>query len=168
MKRARTRVQRRPCMACCCSTSRWACRATTRCRGAKRLLRAEKAGHTGTLDPLATGLLPLCFGAATKFAQLSLDADKTYRATLRLGHQDDHRRRRGRSRSRTAPVAVSREQLPAWPLHRRDPPGAADASALKHDGKAAVRIRARRRRSRTRAAADHGASTDVDGGAADH
>ena len=52
---------------------------------AKRLYRAEKAGHTGTLDPLATGLLPLCFGAATKFAQVSLDADKRYRATLRLG-----------------------------------------------------------------------------------
>ena len=51
----------------------------------KGLLRAEKAGHTGTLDPLATGLLPLCFGAATKFSQASLDADKRYRATLRLG-----------------------------------------------------------------------------------
>jgi tRNA pseudouridine55 synthase len=52
---------------------------------AKRLFRAEKAGHTGTLDPLATGLLPLCFGAATKFSQVSLDADKRYIATLRLG-----------------------------------------------------------------------------------
>lgn len=52
---------------------------------AKGLLRAEKGGHTGTLDPLATGLLPLCFGAATKFSQASLDADKTYRATLKLG-----------------------------------------------------------------------------------
>ena len=52
---------------------------------ARRLLRAEKAGHTGTLDPLAGGLLPLCFGAATKFAQASLEADKAYRATLRLG-----------------------------------------------------------------------------------
>jgi tRNA pseudouridine55 synthase len=51
----------------------------------KWLLRAEKAGHTGTLDPLATGVLPLCFGAATKFSQLQLDADKTYVATLRLG-----------------------------------------------------------------------------------
>ena len=49
------------------------------------LLRAEKAGHTGTLDPLATGVLPLCFGAATKFSQLQLDADKTYEATVRLG-----------------------------------------------------------------------------------
>jgi tRNA pseudouridine55 synthase len=52
---------------------------------AKRLYRAEKAGHTGTLDPLATGLLPLCFGAATKFSQISLDADKRYLATLKLG-----------------------------------------------------------------------------------
>lgn len=51
----------------------------------RRLMRAEKAGHTGTLDPLATGLLPLCFGAATKFSQVSLDADKRYSATLKLG-----------------------------------------------------------------------------------
>ncbi|MBK8529168.1 MAG: tRNA pseudouridine(55) synthase TruB [Rubrivivax sp.] len=54
---------------------------------AKGLLRAEKGGHTGTLDPLATGLLPLCFGAATKFSQVSLDADKRYRATLHLGQR---------------------------------------------------------------------------------
>ena len=52
---------------------------------AKWLLRAEKAGHTGTLDPLATGVLPLCFGAATKFSQLQLDADKTYEAVAQLG-----------------------------------------------------------------------------------
>jgi tRNA pseudouridine55 synthase len=52
---------------------------------AKWLLRAEKAGHTGTLDPLATGLLPLCFGAGTKFSQVSLDADKAYEASLLLG-----------------------------------------------------------------------------------
>lgn len=51
----------------------------------KWLLRAEKAGHTGTLDPLATGVLPLCFGAATKFSQLHLDADKSYEALARLG-----------------------------------------------------------------------------------
>ncbi|NDY91449.1 tRNA pseudouridine(55) synthase TruB [Ideonella livida] len=51
----------------------------------KRLFRAEKAGHTGTLDPLATGLLPICFGAATKFSQASLEADKGYRALVRLG-----------------------------------------------------------------------------------
>jgi tRNA pseudouridine55 synthase len=52
---------------------------------AKGLFRARKAGHTGTLDPLASGLLPICFGAATKFAGASLDADKAYRATLALG-----------------------------------------------------------------------------------
>lgn len=52
---------------------------------AKRLFQARKAGHTGTLDPLADGLLPLGFGEATKFSQFLLDADKRYLATLRLG-----------------------------------------------------------------------------------
>ncbi|HEX6945073.1 MAG TPA: tRNA pseudouridine(55) synthase TruB [Casimicrobiaceae bacterium] len=52
---------------------------------ARRLYRAEKAGHTGTLDPLASGLLPLCFGEATKFAQYLLDARKRYTATIRFG-----------------------------------------------------------------------------------
>jgi tRNA pseudouridine55 synthase len=52
---------------------------------AKRLLNAKKAGHTGTLDPFATGLLPLCFGEATKFAQDLLDADKTYETIVHLG-----------------------------------------------------------------------------------
>jgi tRNA pseudouridine55 synthase len=52
---------------------------------AKHLFMAAKAGHTGSLDPFATGLLPLCFGEATKFSHYLLDADKTYAATLRLG-----------------------------------------------------------------------------------
>lgn len=51
----------------------------------KRLYAAAKAGHTGSLDPLATGVLPLCFGEATKFSQYLLDADKTYRSTFVLG-----------------------------------------------------------------------------------
>lgn len=51
----------------------------------KRLFRAEKAGHTGALDPLATGLLPVCLGEATKLSAYLLDADKTYRATVRVG-----------------------------------------------------------------------------------
>lgn len=51
----------------------------------KRLFNAAKAGHTGTLDPFATGLLPLCLGEATKFSQFLLDADKAYRARIRLG-----------------------------------------------------------------------------------
>ena len=51
----------------------------------KYLLQAEKAGHTGSLDPLASGLLPLCFGEATKFSHYLLDADKSYRALVQLG-----------------------------------------------------------------------------------
>src|SRR4030095_13657413 len=52
---------------------------------AKRMYAAEKAGHTGTLDPLASGLLPICFGEATKYAQVLLDARKEYVATVRFG-----------------------------------------------------------------------------------
>lgn len=51
----------------------------------KRLFRAKKAGHTGSLDPLATGMLPICFGDATKFCQYLLDSDKTYEVTMQLG-----------------------------------------------------------------------------------
>ena len=104
---------------------------------AKRLYRAEKAGHTGTLDPLATGLLPLCFGAATKFSQISLDADKSYRATLKLGITTNTADAEGEVLQRRD-VAVSRPRLQAAcerftgeieqvpPMH----------SALKRDGKA--------------------------------
>ncbi len=53
---------------------------------AKHIFSASKAGHTGTLDPMATGLLPVCFGEATKFSSVLLGADKTYEATLRLGY----------------------------------------------------------------------------------
>jgi tRNA pseudouridine55 synthase len=56
---------------------------------ARRLFRARKAGHTGSLDPLATGMLPLCFGEATKFAGHLLDADKEYRVRLCFGVQTD-------------------------------------------------------------------------------
>jgi tRNA pseudouridine55 synthase len=55
----------------------------------KRLLNARKAGHTGSLDPAATGMLPLCFGEATKVCAYLLDADKTYRVTARLGEATD-------------------------------------------------------------------------------
>ena len=56
---------------------------------AKRLFFVEKAGHTGALDPLATGVLPLCFGEATKFSQDLLEADKTYETTVHLGQTTD-------------------------------------------------------------------------------
>ncbi|MBM1145279.1 tRNA pseudouridine(55) synthase TruB [Alcanivorax sp. ZXX171] len=52
---------------------------------AKKMFAAAKAGHTGSLDPLATGMLPICFGEATKFSQFLLDADKRYRVTAQLG-----------------------------------------------------------------------------------
>ena len=55
----------------------------------KRLLNARKAGHTGSLDPAATGMLPLCFGEATKVCAFLLDADKTYRVTAKLGLATD-------------------------------------------------------------------------------
>lgn len=55
----------------------------------KRLLNARKAGHTGSLDPAATGMLPLCFGEATKVCAFLLDADKTYRVTAKLGAATD-------------------------------------------------------------------------------
>jgi tRNA pseudouridine55 synthase len=104
---------------------------------AKWLLRAEKAGHTGTLDPLATGLLPLCFGAATKFSQISLDADKRYLATVQFGVTTTTGDREGeviaradvdfdRGALQTACAGLTGriKQLP--PMH----------SALKHEGKA--------------------------------
>jgi len=104
---------------------------------AKWLLRAEKAGHTGTLDPLATGVLPLCFGAATKFSQMHLDADKTYLATARLGLKTSTGDAEGEVISER-PVQVTQAQLTdvvqglTGPI-RQVPPM---HSALKKDGKA--------------------------------
>jgi tRNA pseudouridine55 synthase len=77
---------------------------------AKRLFAAEKAGHTGTLDPLASGLLPLCFGEATKFAQALLDAPKEYVATVRFGIQTTTGDAEGET-ARTCDVAFSRNDL---------------------------------------------------------
>jgi tRNA pseudouridine55 synthase len=103
----------------------------------KWLLRAEKAGHTGTLDPLATGVLPLCFGAATKFSQLQLDADKTYEAVAQLGVKTTTGDAEGDVIERR-PVDVSDAQLAAverqftGPMRQMPPM----YSALKKDGKA--------------------------------
>jgi len=81
----RARVQRRPLHGVLLLDKPIGLSSNDALQKAKWLLRAEKAGHTGTLDPLATGVLPLCFGAATKFSQLHLEADKTYETTVRLG-----------------------------------------------------------------------------------
>lgn len=85
MHAPRTRVQRRPVHGVLLLDKPLGLSSNDALQKAKWLLRAEKAGHTGTLDPLASGVLPLCFGAATKFSQLHLDADKTYETTVRLG-----------------------------------------------------------------------------------
>lgn len=105
-------------------------------QAARRLYNAEKAGHTGTLDPLATGLLPLCFGEATKFSGELLNADKRYVATVQLGVTTDTADAEGKVLQR-CPVELDRltveaalasfvgeiEQVP--PMY----------SALKRDGK---------------------------------
>ncbi|MDR1996692.1 tRNA pseudouridine(55) synthase TruB [Azonexus sp.] len=72
---------------------------------ARRLFSAAKGGHTGTLDPAASGLLPLCFGEATKFSADLLDADKTYEAVLQLGVTTDSGDAEGQVVA-TAPVMV--------------------------------------------------------------
>ena len=76
----------------------------------KRLLGVAKAGHTGTLDPLATGLLPICVGEATKFSHVLLEADKTYEASIRLGVTTTTGDREGATTS-TSPVAVPRNDI---------------------------------------------------------
>ena len=87
MNAPRTRVPRRPVHGVLLLDKPLGWSSNDALQKVKWLLRAEKAGHTGTLDPLATGVLPLCFGAATKFSQLHLDADKTYEAVLRMGQR---------------------------------------------------------------------------------
>ena len=73
----------------------------------KRLLHAKKAGHTGSLDPAATGMLPLCFGEATKVCAYLLQADKTYRVTARLGEATDTGDRDGQVVKTAAVPALS-------------------------------------------------------------
>jgi tRNA pseudouridine55 synthase len=100
------------------------------------LFGAEKAGHTGTLDPLATGLLPICFGEATKFTHALLDADKRYRATIRLGQRTTTGDAEGEI-IEERPVAVDEAQIMQVLLRftgeiSQLPPM---HSALKHQGK---------------------------------
>lgn len=78
---------------------------------AKRLFFVEKAGHTGALDPLATGVLPLCFGEATKFSQFLLDADKRYRSTFLLGQRTNTSDADGEVVSEASATGITREQV---------------------------------------------------------
>ncbi len=103
---------------------------------AKRVLNAKKAGHTGTLDPFATGLLPLCFGEATKFSQDLLEADKTYDTIVHLGQTTDTGDTEGAVID-TRDVNVTLEQIHAVLAQFRGPIKQVPPmySALKRDGK---------------------------------
>jgi len=103
---------------------------------AKWLLNAQKAGHTGTLDPFATGLLPLCFGEATKFAQDLLDADKTYETTVHLGVMTSTGDTEGEVLE-TKPVDVTLTQIESVLATFRGPISQVPPmhSALKRDGR---------------------------------
>jgi len=78
---------------------------------ARRAFRARKAGHTGSLDPLASGLLPVCFGQATKASGLLLDADKTYRVTIALGERTTTADREGEVIERAPVPALTEERV---------------------------------------------------------
>ena len=133
----RTRVERRPLHGVLLLDKPYGLSSNDALQKAKWLLRAEKAGHTGTLDPLATGVLPLCFGAATKFSQLHLDADKSYEAIAVLGIQTSTADAEGEVIAER-PVDFTPEQLQAvqekftGPISQVPPMH----SALKKDGKA--------------------------------
>jgi tRNA pseudouridine55 synthase len=103
---------------------------------AKRIYRAAKAGHTGNLDPIATGLLPICFGDATKFSQFLTDSDKRYQAVIKLGETTDTGDAEGQILE-SRPVSATLAQVAAA-LKRFE--GEIDQtppmySALKHQGR---------------------------------
>ncbi len=104
---------------------------------AKHLFGARKAGHTGSLDPLASGLLPICFGEATKFGTQLLDADKTYRVTARLGERTATADRESEVVERRELPDLSREHMAAaladFPRDYRQVPPM--HSAIKQDGR---------------------------------
>jgi tRNA pseudouridine55 synthase len=134
----RTRVQRRPVHGVLLLDKPLGLSSNNALQKCKWLLRAEKAGHTGTLDPLATGVLPLCFGAATKFSQLQLDADKTYEATVRLGVKTSTGDAEGEVIGERAVPEITPQRLAevatkfTGPMRQMPPMH----SALKKDGKA--------------------------------
>ena len=137
MHAPRTRVQRRPVHGVLLLDKPLGWSSNQALQKVKWLLRAEKAGHTGTLDPLATGVLPICLGAGTKFSQMHLEADKAYATTLRLGIKTSTADAEGEV-VQERPVAVTAaqvEQVVAGFLGTiaQMPPM---YSALKKDGKA--------------------------------
>ena len=102
----------------------------------KRIFNAAKAGHTGSLDPLATGVLPICLGEATKFSQYLLDSDKSYRTTMKMGIQTTTGDREG-DVVEQRPVTVTRGDIEAILDQYRGEIAQVPSmfSALKHNGK---------------------------------
>ena len=102
----------------------------------KRIFNAKKAGHTGALDPLATGMLPICFGEATKFSQYLLDSDKRYRVIAKLGERTDTSDADGQVIC-TKPVNVTQTQIDEALSHFRGDILQVPTmfSALKYQGK---------------------------------
>ena len=102
----------------------------------KRIFQANKAGHTGALDPLATGMLPICLGEATKFSQFLLDADKRYLVTAKLGERTDTSDAEGQVVETREVKVKTPEILTALEQFRGDIlQGPTMFSALKHNGK---------------------------------
>ncbi|OOF62812.1 tRNA pseudouridine(55) synthase TruB [Rodentibacter pneumotropicus] len=102
----------------------------------KRLFQANKAGHTGALDPLATGMLPICLGEATKFSQFLLDADKRYLVTAKLGERTDTSDAEGQVVETRAVNVETPQILTALEQFRGDSLQVPTMfSALKHHGK---------------------------------
>ena len=102
----------------------------------KRLFQANKAGHTGALDPLATGMLPICLGEATKFSQFLLDSDKRYFVTAKLGERTDTSDAEGQVVKTREVNVLEADILAALPQFRGDILQVPTMfSALKHNGK---------------------------------
>ena len=102
----------------------------------KRLFQANKAGHTGALDPLATGMLPICLGEATKFSQFLLDSDKRYFVTAKLGERTDTSDAEGQVVETREVNVLEADILAALPQFRGDILQVPTMfSALKHNGK---------------------------------
>ncbi|WGE63925.1 tRNA pseudouridine(55) synthase TruB [Actinobacillus equuli subsp. haemolyticus] len=102
----------------------------------KRLFQANKAGHTGALDPLATGMLPICLGEATKFSQFLLDSDKRYQVTAKLGERTDTSDAEGQVVETRAVNVGEAEIIAALDQFRGDILQVPTMfSALKHNGK---------------------------------
>lgn len=105
-------------------------------QSAKHCFKARKAGHSGSLDPLATGMLPLCFGEATKFSQFVLDADKCYRVVGQLGIKTTTSDREGEVIASNSEFQISRQQLERALIDFRGEISQVPSmySALKHNG----------------------------------